>query len=148
MAPLKEAARKAAKTPRAKHIDKHSRQTPQADHAAPDAADRREARRRRETLDVEDEPLQRRILRALSRAPRTPSDLVRELGASKEAISRLLTPLQESGCVEYGRIEGDKRRRLYRLTPDGERTLRGHLRFGAPEPLQPAPGHEQSVALA
>jgi DNA-binding MarR family transcriptional regulator len=148
MAPLKEAARKAAKTPRANHADEPTRKTPQAD-PAPETADRREALQRREILDIErDEPLQRRILRALAVAPRTPSELVRELGASKEGISRLLTPLLQSALVEYGRIEGDKRRRLYRLTPDGERTLRRHLRYGAPDRLPAAPGHDQSVSLA
>jgi len=148
MAPLKEAARK-AKSPRANHTDKHFRKTPNTDRPAPDATDSHETRRRREILDVErDEPLRRRILRALALDPRTPSGLAKELKVSKEAISRLLKPLQEDALVEYGPIEGDKRRRLYRLTPDGERALRRHLRFGAPDPLPPAPDHQQSVALA
>jgi DNA-binding MarR family transcriptional regulator len=144
MAPLKEAAREAAKTPLTRHSNTRS---PQTDASVLDAAERRVSRQRRKILAIEKgEPLQRKILRALARSPQTPSDLI-ELGATKEAISRLLGRLQDKALVEYGPVEGDARRRLYRLTPEGERTYGRHLAYGKPDSPPPAPDDEQILAL-
>ena len=85
------------------------------------------------------EPLQRKILRALGEREATPSDLTEALPESKEAISRRLGNLLESGLVEYQQVEGDLRQRLYRLTPAGERVLGRHLVYGKPDPLPAAP---------
>ncbi len=145
MAPVKEAARKAAKTPRTKNSNTHS---PQTDDSALDASNSRVSRRRHQILEIErDEPLQRKILRALAKTPQTPTDLVKELSATKEAISRLLARLQDETLVEYEPVEGDARRRLYRLTPEGERTFGRHLAYGKPDPLPSAPDDERIVAL-
>jgi DNA-binding MarR family transcriptional regulator len=111
-------------------------------------AKRRVSRRRREIQEIEKtEPLQRRILRALAASPQTPSELARQLEASKEGISRLLTQLHDDALVERGRVEGDARRKLYRLTPEGETAFGRHLAFGKREPRPRPPTHEQTIAL-
>jgi DNA-binding MarR family transcriptional regulator len=145
MAPVKEAARKAAKTPRSNHPDIRS---PQADNATSGAADRRVSRRRRQIRAIEKaEPLQRKILRALAKAQYTPSELVNELETTKETISRLLGRMQDEALVEYERVEGDARLKLYRLTPEGERAYRRHLAHGKRERLPSALNDEQILAL-
>ncbi len=98
---------------------------------------------REQTLEIEaNEPFQRKILRALGRRGATPSELTKELQATKETISRLLGRLLEAGFVEHQQVEGDLRLRFYRLTPAGERALGRHLAYGAPDLLPAAPGME------
>lgn len=119
--------------------------------AGSSAEDARERvlRRRREVAKLEqEEPLYRRILRGLAVGPQTPSGLAGELGVSKEEVSRLLKRLLREDRVEFTGIEGDRRRRLYRLTPEGERAFGRHLAFGAAEPRPHAPGRERLLALA
>jgi DNA-binding MarR family transcriptional regulator len=146
MAPVKEAASEAKTARRTKHPNAHS---PQADGDTLDTADSRASRRRREILAIEKaEPVRRRILRALARAPQTPSELTVEAEATKETISRLLGKLQEDGLVDFGTVEGDKRRKLFRLTPEGERAFRRHLAYGKPDPRPAAPSDERILALA
>jgi DNA-binding MarR family transcriptional regulator len=109
----------------------------------------KQSRRRREILAIERaEPVQRRILRALARDPQTPSELIAAAEATKETISRLLSKLQTDGLVDYTTVEGDKRRKLFQLTPDGERAFRRHLAYGKPDPLPGAPSDERALVLA
>jgi DNA-binding MarR family transcriptional regulator len=123
-----------------KEVSKRSRQRPRGRSKAASAPKSLAERLRDETLEIETkEPLQRKILRALGASEAAPSDLNRQLPETKEAISRLLGKLLQTGLVEYQLVEGDRRRRLYRLTPAGERALGRHRAYGESEALPPAP---------
>ncbi len=115
--------------------------TPQQPTETPEAnrpssrADTRLARRREEIQQRErNEPLQRRILAALAHAPATPGGLATTLPAAPESVSRLLAKLRTDDLVEVRPVPGDRRRREYFLSPNGEIELSRHRAFGAPEP--------------
>jgi DNA-binding MarR family transcriptional regulator len=144
MAPLKQADQPTAKTSPARPATP----APKKEATRKVASRGRASRQRRRIREIEKtEPLQRRILRALAGTPQTPSELVNQLDATKETISRLLSRLQQDALVEHSPVAGDARRKLYRLSPEGERTFGRHLAYGKADPL-PAPAtSEHTVAL-
>jgi DNA-binding transcriptional ArsR family regulator len=104
-------------------------------------------RQRRLAHEFEREPLRRRILELLAESPATPSELVEPAGAAKESISRMLGSLRESGLVLSGEVEGDKRRRLYSLTRDGEAKLSKQRAFGPPADPPTPPNFEETLVF-
>jgi tetratricopeptide (TPR) repeat protein/DNA-binding transcriptional ArsR family regulator len=64
-------------------------------------------------------PLRRRLLLALNASPSTPTVLSRNVGATKEAVSRSLSKLEDEGLVSTDPDPDDRRRRLYTLTYGG-----------------------------
>jgi DNA-binding MarR family transcriptional regulator len=65
------------------------------------------------------EPLKRRLLYALAREPSGPTALATEVGATKEAVSRVLSQLESGGLVVSRVDPDDRRRRVFSLTPAG-----------------------------
>jgi DNA-binding MarR family transcriptional regulator len=96
-------------------------------------------RQRRQVQELEHrEPLSRRILEALAEGPTLPRDLAGLVGAAPESVSRALASLLDEDLVWVGEVEGDKRRRLYALTREGEARLSKQRAFGEPgEPPRP-----------
>ncbi|MDO8588838.1 MAG: MarR family transcriptional regulator [Armatimonadota bacterium] len=85
--------------------------------------------RRLFALDAEDPttelPLaQLRLCGILRQGPLTMSAISRELGVSLSATTQLADRLENSGLVERACESGDRRIKLLRLTPDGERIMR------------------------
>jgi DNA-binding MarR family transcriptional regulator len=98
--------------------------------------------RRRQARELEHrEPLSRRILEALAESPTLPRDLAGLVKAAPESVSRVLASLLEEGLVWVGEVEGDKRKRPYALTREGEVRLSRQRAFGAPAdpPRPPTP---------
>ncbi len=95
--------------------------------------------RQRERIAAEErrEPLRRRILMALGDAASSPTALAALVEAEPESVSRLLGRLRQDGLVSAEHDPDDRRRRRYRLTPEGEIELRSHRAFGEP-PSPPA----------
>jgi len=135
MTPVREVPRESRQRPRSRP---RATSRPKAT-AEPEVAGLSVNGLREQTLEIEaKEPLQRKVLRRLGEGEATPSDLTKDLPETKEAISRRLRMLLENGFVEYRGVEGDQRRRLYRLTPAGERALGRHLAYGELDALPPA----------
>jgi len=64
------------------------------------------------------------LLAALSRqAPRSISELARDLGLSHTAINQIAAEMSRAGLVASGRHPSDRRQRLLRLSREGERTV-------------------------
>ena len=92
-------------------------------------------------------PLSRRVLEALAESSMTPGALAGLVGAAKESVSRVLRDLSKSGLVEIGEVEGDKRRRLYALTREGEARLSKQRAFGSPGPTPTPPSKEETLTF-
>lgn len=123
-------------------VETHGAKTP--DERTP--AEMRIDRRIGEVAEIEArDPLRRRILEALAAASLTPTVLAAQLGAAKESVSRQLAELRSRGLVEGRDDLGDRRKRLYSLTAEGEFQLSQHRAFGAREPAPADPTREQSV---
>lgn len=105
-----------------------------------------EARRSVRELERE-QPLRRRILTALAEAPRTTSQLAAEVEATPEAVSRKLKELREEDLVESDQDADDRRRRINRLTRQGEIAYVRHLSLGEPEELPTPPDAEEVGAF-
>ena len=101
-------------------------------------------RRQAQELDRR-EPLRRRILEALAESPATPVELADSVSAAKESTSRTLQSLLKGGLVQIGEVEGDRRMRLYALTPEGEARLSKQRAFGAPTDPPTPPSDEETV---
>lgn len=67
-------------------------------------------------------PLRARVLRALA-APKTPTQLARELKVDRPSASRALLELEGKGLVAC-LTPGARKGRLYRRTPLGNRVLK------------------------
>jgi DNA-binding transcriptional ArsR family regulator len=70
------------------------------------------------------EPNRRRILQLLASSPRTVSDLAGEFPVTRSAISQHLLVLADAGLVDAEKIG---RRRMYRVRPQGLRTLQAEI---------------------
>jgi DNA-binding transcriptional ArsR family regulator len=70
------------------------------------------------------EPNRRRILQLLASSPRTVSDLAGEFPVTRSAISQHLLVLAAAGLVDAEKIG---RRRMYRVRPQGLRTLQAEI---------------------
>ena len=104
-------------------------------------ADMQGEMRRRER----EEPLRRRILAALAESPSTSRVLAETVGAAVESVSRQLKMLREANLVQNQAVFGDRRLRLYELTPEGELQLSRHRAFGAPAVAPPVPKRPEIV---
>ena len=62
-------------------------------------------------------PTDIRCINALENGPRSPSDLARELGLTRGAMTSLLDRLQELNFIERLRVDGDRRKQHVRLLP-------------------------------
>jgi tetratricopeptide (TPR) repeat protein len=91
------------------------------------------------------EPLRRRILAALGESPSTSRVLAESVGAAAESVSRQLKTLREANLVQQQSVFGDRRLRLYELTPEGELQLSRHRAFGAPTVVPPVPDRREIV---
>lgn len=71
------------------------------------------------------------------------------LAMDQTTLSRNLRPLEKSGWIRIDRMETDRRVRLARLTPDGERLLAGALPLWtqAHERVVAALGHDAALEL-
>lgn len=79
---------------------------------------------------AEKEPLRRRLLIALGDGDSTPTRLSRSVDASKEAVSRKLGEMRDTGLVSAAKNADDRRRTTYSLTRAGRSELGRHLAFG------------------
>jgi len=70
------------------------------------------------------DPTRRAIFERLAREPRAVGELASELPVSRPAVSQHLKVLKEAGLVQD---QPAGNRRIYRLDPDGVRTLRAQL---------------------
>ena len=70
------------------------------------------------------DPTRRAIFEQLAERPRAVGELARELPVSRPAVSQHLKVLKDARLVVDQRVGT---RRIYRLDPDGLRTLRGYL---------------------
>jgi DNA-binding MarR family transcriptional regulator len=114
--------------------------SPEGEQAPLGLQKRREADARAETKD----PLRRRIMVALLEAPSTPSgELADAIGSPRESVSRTLKNLEKEELVIVEGDPGDKRKRRYSLSADGEARLRDMRAFGAPEEPPPPPDAEE-----
>jgi DNA-binding MarR family transcriptional regulator len=93
------------------------------------------------------EPLSRRILEALAEGPTLPRDLAGLVGAAPESVSRVLASLLKEGLVQVSEVEGDKRKRLYALTREGEARLSRQRAFGAPAAPPRPPTSEETLTF-
>jgi DNA-binding MarR family transcriptional regulator len=96
------------------------------------AGSQRVKRRRSEYAAIEKkEPLRRRILASLAKAPASPKVLAGQLEAAVPSVSRVLGEFRDQGLVVAEGDEGDRRRVTYSLSEAGEVALNRHLSFGA-----------------
>lgn len=101
-------------------------------------AERIERKRQVVGAEVRADPLRARILNALTRGALGPSELARTLGARVETMSRLCRQLEAEGLLASEAHPHDGRRKLYGLTPDGQRAAADSLAFGPPAPAPKA----------
>ncbi len=77
-----------------------------------------------DALSAAAEPTRRRILQLLASRPRTVSEIAGEFTVTRSAISQHLLLLAEVGLVE---AEKAGRQRIYRVRPDGLRSLQAEI---------------------
>ena len=70
------------------------------------------------------EPNRRRILQLLASEPRTVSDIAAEFTVTRSAISQHLLLLADAGLVTAEKVG---RQRIYRVVPDGLRSLQAEI---------------------
>jgi tetratricopeptide (TPR) repeat protein len=93
------------------------------------------------------EPLSRRILEALAEGSALPRDLTGLVEAAPESVSRVLASLLKESLVQVAEVEGDKRKRLYALTREGEARLSKQRAFGAPADPPRPPTSEETLTF-
>jgi DNA-binding transcriptional ArsR family regulator len=81
------------------------------------------------------DPIRRRLLVALGRAPHTAGELARTETVSRPAVSRHLRMLREAGLVD---VTATGRMRVYRLRQEGLQPV-GDLLRALEEPAAPIP---------
>ena len=70
------------------------------------------------------EPNRRRILQLLASRPRTVTEIASEFPVTRSAISQHLLLLADAGLVAAEKVG---RQRIYRVVPDGLRTLQAEI---------------------
>ncbi|KAA1426524.1 ArsR/SmtB family transcription factor [Nocardioides antri] len=70
------------------------------------------------------EPNRRRILQLLASEPRTVSDIAAEFTVTRSAVSQHLLLLADAGLVTAEKVG---RQRIYRVVPDGLRSLQAEI---------------------
>ena len=73
------------------------------------------------------DPTRRRIVEMLARSPRTASQIHDAFPIAAPAVSRHLRVLREAGLIGEREVAGDKRVRLYALSPEPIGELSGWL---------------------
>jgi DNA-binding transcriptional ArsR family regulator len=73
------------------------------------------------------EPTRRRIIDMLAQSPRTASEIHHAFPIAAPAVSRHLRVLREAGLIVEQEVAGDKRVRLYALSPEPIGELSGWL---------------------
>jgi DNA-binding MarR family transcriptional regulator len=96
---------------------------------------------------AEKEPLRRRLLMALGEGASTPTQLSKDVDASKEAVSRKLGEMRDTGLVSASKNADDRRRTTYSLTRAGRSELGRHVAFGEHEEVQLPNSREVVVFL-
>ncbi len=111
-------------------------------------SERIESRQRVVDAEIRADPLRARILNELTRGPAGPSELARTLDARVETMSRLCRQLEAERLVAPRAHPHDGRRKLYGLTPSGERAAADQLAFGPPAPPpEPIAATEAQIAI-